>query len=57
MSDLSDSLLRVGIILPTCDVAKDVAFWQTFISCKSYVVYTIKDLSVVVGVGVSVYHK
>jgi hypothetical protein len=38
MSDLSDSLLHGGMILPTGDVAKDVAIWQTSVSCKSYVV-------------------
>ncbi len=38
MSDLSDSLLRGGMILPTGDVAKDVAIWQNSVSCKSYVV-------------------
>ncbi len=38
MSDLSDSLLRGGMILPTGDVGKDAAIWQTSVSCKSYVV-------------------
>ncbi len=38
MSDLSDSLLRGGMILPTGDVAKGVAIWQNSVSCKSYVV-------------------
>ncbi len=38
MSDLSDSLLRGGMILPTGNVAKDVAICQNSVSCKSYVV-------------------
>ncbi len=38
MSDLSDSLLRGGMILPTGAVAKDVAVWQISVSCKSYAV-------------------
>jgi hypothetical protein len=38
MSDLSDSLLRGGMILPTVAVAKDVANWQNSVSHKSYVV-------------------
>ena len=38
MSDLSDSLLHGGMILPTGDMAKDVAMWQNSVSCKSYVV-------------------
>jgi hypothetical protein len=38
MSDLSDSLLPGGMILPTGNVAKDVAIWQNFVSFKSYVV-------------------
>jgi hypothetical protein len=38
MSDLSDSLLRGGMILPTGDLAKDVAIWQTSVSSKFYVV-------------------
>jgi hypothetical protein len=36
MSDLSDSLLRGGMILPTGDVAEYVAIWQTSVSPKSY---------------------
>jgi hypothetical protein len=38
LSELSDSLLRGGMILPTGDVAKNVAIWQNSVSCKSYVV-------------------
>jgi hypothetical protein len=38
MSDLSDSVLHGGMILTTGDVAKDVAIWQTSVSCKSHVV-------------------
>jgi hypothetical protein len=38
MSDLSDSLLRGGMILPTRDVVKDVAIRQTSVSCKFCVV-------------------
>jgi hypothetical protein len=38
MSDLSDSLLCGEMILPTGNVAKDVAIWQIFVSCKSYFV-------------------
>ncbi len=38
MSDLSDSLLRGGMNLPTGDVAKDDAIWQNSVSCNSYVV-------------------
>jgi hypothetical protein len=30
MSDLSDSLLRGGMILPTGDMAKNDAIWQKF---------------------------
>jgi hypothetical protein len=36
MSDFSDSLLRRGMILPTGNVAKDVAIWQKSVSRKSY---------------------
>jgi hypothetical protein len=38
MSDLSDSLLCGEMILPTGDMAKDVAIWQNSVSCKSYFV-------------------
>ncbi len=38
MSDLSDSLLRGGMILPTGDVAKKGAIWGNSVSWKSYVV-------------------
>ncbi len=38
ISDLSDLLLHGGMILPTGDVAKDVAIWQNSVSRKSYVV-------------------
>ena len=41
MSDLSDSLLRGGMILPTGDVAKDVAIWQKF--CFSQVLCCTKE--------------
>jgi hypothetical protein len=37
MSDLSDSLLLGAMIMPTGNVAKDVAIWQISVSCKSYV--------------------
>jgi hypothetical protein len=37
MSDLSDSLLHGGMILPTGYVAKGVAIWQTSVSCNFYV--------------------
>ncbi len=39
MSDLSDSLLRGGMILSPGDVVKDVALWQNSVSCKSCVVW------------------
>jgi hypothetical protein len=38
MSDLSDLLLRGGMILPTGNVAKKVIVLQNSVSCKSYVV-------------------
>ncbi len=38
LSDLSDSLLRRGMILPTGNVTKDVAIWQNSVSRKSYAV-------------------
>jgi hypothetical protein len=38
MSDLSDSLLRGGMILPTGDVAKNVIIWQNSVYPKFYVV-------------------
>jgi hypothetical protein len=38
MSDLSDSLLHGGMILPTGNVAKNVAIWQNSVSCMPYVV-------------------
>jgi hypothetical protein len=37
-SDLSDSLLHGGMILPPGNVAKKVAIWQNSVSHKSYVV-------------------